>query len=236
MKMRTLVITLVLAAALKSNVTSPFIGGNQFNTYYTSPNLINNFLAQINGPVAPACAPIPGIGQPILAIKKLLQTVDSSLDTTNRNTNAKVIFFRKRKNARTRQTTYKMVITVKTFTTTNFIAVEGVYKQIGFPTFEVITYYVDNNIENVRKVLGEYTIDPNGFVGCGNIKAIFSQANPVLPKPSVKVKGQQTNPSLAPYAQGNQLINEGPAKKHKSSGQLNAEVIANILKLLQNKS
>lgn len=227
-----MVVCLMSLVFVKANVTNPFIGGNQFQNYYTNPNLINLFLQQLNGPVAPACAAINGIGQPVLAIKKLLQTVDSSLDTTNRNTNAKVIFFRARKNKKTHQINYKMVILIKTFSTTNYVAVEGLYKKIGFPTFEVLTYYVDSNIENVRNVLGEYLIDPNAFVGCGNIKSIYSQANSVLPNPTVSIKGQQTNPSQTPYAQGNKLLNKGPTYRKKGSD-VDPALIAQIMKLLE---
>lgn len=232
MKMRTLIVTLVLTTMMKCNTPTPYIGGNQFNNYYTNPNLINSFLAQLNTPVNPACQPIPGIGQPILAIKKVLQTVDTSLDSTNQNSSAKIIFFKEKKNNTTYQTNYKIVILVKTFSSTNYIAVEGVYKQIGFPTFEVITYYIDSNIDNIRNVLDEYLVDPNGFVGCGDIKAIYSQANPVLPNPNVTVNGQQTNPSLTPYAQGNKLLNKGPNDQN-NNGDIDPDVIAQIIKLLK---
>ena len=231
MKMKSLVVTLVLLAALKSQTPNPYIGGNQFNNYYTNPNLINSLLSQVNTTVPPQCDSIPGIGQPILSIKKVLQTVDASLDCTNQDTSAKIIFFREKKNTTTYQTSYKMVVMVKTFSATTYIGIEGIYKQIGFPTFEVITYYVDSNIDNVRNVLNEYLIDPNGFVGCGDIKAIYCQANSALPNPDKMIKGIETDPHRTPYAQGNKLINEAP--KNQDNKKIDPDLLAEIIKLLQ---
>ena len=232
MKVKTLILATMCLTLTMGQTPTPYIGGNQFKNYYTNPNLINQFLGQLNAPVSPACNVIPGIGQPILAIKKVLQTIDTSLDSTNLDSNAKIIFFKEKKNNTTYQTTFKMVIQVKTFSATNYIAIEGVYKQIGFPTFEVITYYVDGNIDNIRNVLNEYLVDPNAFVGCGDIKAIYSQANPVLPRPNIVVNGQETDPSKTPYAQGNKLINSAPSAGNNT---VDPDLIAQIIKLLQKK-
>ena len=185
--MRTLVTLLSLAAlTLAQGAASPYIGGNQFGNYYTNPNLINTFLSQVNGgAVNPACNSIPGVGQPVLAIKQALQGVDAQLDAGNRDSAVKTIFFRERRNATTFQSSFKLVLQLKGFSSNNYVAVEGVYRQLGAPAFEVVTYYVDSNLDNVRAVLGEYAIDTNAFVGCGDVKAIYSQASPALPKPSV---------------------------------------------------
>lgn len=218
-----------MIAMSNSQTTTPYIGGNQFGNYYTNPNLINTFLSQVNATVNPACNSISGVGQPILAIKQVLQTIDTQLDTTNRDSNVKIIFFRERKNSTTFQTNFKLVLQLKTFSTNNYLAVEGLYKQVGFPTFEVLTYYFDSNIENIRSVLAEYTIDPVNFVGCGDVKAIYSQANPVLPRPTTQVNGQQSNPSLTPYAQGNRLVNAAPA----ANNNIDPAVVAQVIQLLQ---
>ena len=210
--MRSLATLLALAALALCQTTTPYIGGNQFGNYYTNPNLINTFLSQVNGgAVNPACNSIAGVGQPILAVKQVLQGVDAQLDVSNRDSAAKTIFFRERKNATTFQTSFKLVLQIKSFSATNYVAVEGVYRQVGAPAFEVVTYYVDSSLDNVRGVLGEYSLDPNAFVGCGDVKAIYSQANPALPKSSV-----QTNVRAA--AAGN---NVDPA------------VVAQVIQLLQ---
>lgn len=220
----------VVAASLQDNTTTPYIGGNQFNSYYTNPNVINSFLSQVTTTVSPACSPITGVGQPILAVKQFLQAVDTLLDSTNRDSSAKIIFFKEKSNNTTFQTNYKLVIMLKTFAATNYLAVEGLYKQVGFPTFEVLTYYFDSNIDNIRSVMNDYTIDPASFVGCGDVKSIYSQANPVLPKPNIIVNGQQSNPSQTPYAQGNKIINGTP---QQDSGNVDPDLIAQIIKLLR---
>ena len=227
--MKTFVAFCALLSLALAQTTTPYIGGNQFGNYYTNPNLINTFLSQINSSVNPACNAISGVGQPILAIKQVLQTIDTQLDVSNRDSNVKIIFFRERKNSTTFQTNYKLVLQIKGFSTNNYLAVEGVYKQIGFPTFEVITYYFDSNIENIRQAINEYTVDPNGFVGCGDIKSIYSQATSTLPRPTTAVNGVQTNPSQAPYANGNRLVNAAPA----GSNNVDPATIAQVIQLLQ---
>ena len=184
--MRSLATLFALAALALAQTTTPYIGGNQFGNYYTNPNLINTFLSQVNGgTVNAACNSIAGVGQPILAIKQVLQGVDAQLDASNRDSAVKTIFFRERRNATTFQSSFKLVLQIKTFSSNNYVAVEGVYRQVGAPAFEVVTYYVDSNLDNVRAVIGEYALDANAFVGCGDVKAIYSQANPALPKPTV---------------------------------------------------
>lgn len=227
--MKTFVALFALVTLALAQSTTPYIGGNQFGNYYTNPNLINTFLSQVNSTVNPACNAIAGVGQPILAIKQVLQTIDTQLDYSNRDSNVKIIFFKERKNNSTFQTNYKLVLLIKTFSTTNYLAVEGVYKQIGAPTFEVLTYYFDTNLDNIRSVLGEYTVDPNSFVGCGDVKSIYSQANSQLPKPTISVNGRQTNPSQTPYAQGNRFVNAAPAAQNN----VDPSVVAQVIQLLQ---
>ena len=188
----------MLALAARAQTTTPYIGGNQFGNYYTNPNLINTFLSQVNSTVNPACNAIAGVGQPILAIKQVLQSVDSQLDVSNRDSAVKIIFFRERKNNATFQTNYKLVLAVKSFAASNYVAVEGVYRQVGAPTFEVLTYYVDSSLENVRSVLGEYSVDANAFVGCGDAKAIYSAASSGNAKPAQAANAAPSTSSVDP--------------------------------------
>lgn len=205
-----------------ASLTSPYNGGNQFGNYYTNPNLINDFLGQINTTVAPACNSIPGVGLPILSIKQVLQSIETSMAFTNQNTSAKIIFFKEKKSTTTFQTVYKLVVQVKSFASNNYIAIEGVYRQVGFPAFEVTTYYVDSNIDNIKGVLAEYGIDPNAFVGCGDVKSIYSQANP----------GQTgTGNTPLPFNQGN-MINSAPTS-NQANGSVDPSMIAEIIRLLQ---
>lgn len=219
--------TILLLCAFQATDTSPYIDGNQFNSYYTNPNLISTFLNQINATVSPACSTIPGIGLPILAIKQVLQNIDSSLAFGNNNTAAKIIFMKEKKNNTTFQTTYKLVAQIKSFSTNNYIAVEGVYKQVGYPAFEVTTYYLDSDLDNIKSILGEFSIDANAYVGCGDVKSIFTQDNP-------NKAGYNIMP--VPYSNG-KLVNTAPTSNNANGSvaknDVDPAVIASIIKLLQ---
>ena len=89
--------TIILIQTLSSNNTSPYIGGNQFGSFYTNPNLINSFLTQINSTISPACNEIKGIGLPILAIKQVLQTIDNYYHTTTQILTPRLYFSKRRK-------------------------------------------------------------------------------------------------------------------------------------------
>lgn len=210
--------------------TPPYNGGNQFKTLYTNPALLNSMLDEINGATALStqCNEIPGVGPPILSIKKVIQDIDTSLDSTNANTYAKVIFFKETQNTSNFTTTYKIAVQIRTFHTTNYLGVEGIYRQVGFPTFEITSYLFDSNLENIRIVLNDFSIVDTGYFGCGDIKSIYSQANPVLPSPNTVINGQQSNPSQEPYAQGNRIINAAPGNTTSPD----PAVIAEIVKLL----
>lgn len=191
-----------------------------------NPSFVNGLLQQINSNISPACSSIEGIGLPILAIKQVLQNVNISLSYNNPNTSSKIIFFKEKKNSSTYQTTYKLVTQIKDFSNTNYLAIEGVYRQMAFPAFEVTTYFLDSNLDNIKAVLAEYAIDPNSYVGCGDVKSIYSEANP-----------QQTaNPNVpAPYGQNSKLVNTLPTA-NANQGNVDPNVIAQIIKLLQNKN
>lgn len=45
-------------------------------------------------------------------------------------------------------------------TTENFVGAEMLYKPEGQPSFELISYVVDSNLETIAKVLNESAINP----------------------------------------------------------------------------
>ena len=49
---------------------------------------------------------------------------------------------------------------LKTFTSTTFVGIESLYKPTGYPSFELISYIMDADIETIRLVLDDQTIDP----------------------------------------------------------------------------
>ena len=217
----------MLAAFYSAQYVPPYNGGNQFHNLHSNPAHLNSLLSSvITGGTVAACDEIDGVGHPILSLKKAIQDIDTSLDSTNPNTYASVIFFKETADSTGNILTYKIVTKVQTFNSTNYLGVVGQYRKLGFPTFQIVAYLFDTDIANIRTVLEEPTINENGIAGCGDVKAIYSQANPVLPSPNTIINGQQSNPSNEPYAQGNQIINSGP------DGNSNAAQIAQIIQLL----
>lgn len=228
--LKTSVGALLLVTMAMASDTAPYNGGNQFGSYYTNANYINSFLSQVNSTVSPACSTIPGIGLPILAIKQVLQNVDSSLSFNNSNTAAKVIFFKEKKNTATYQTSYKLVAEIKTFSSSNYLAIEGIYKQVGYPAFDITTYYLDSDLGNIKAVLGEYTVDSNAYVGCGDVKSTYSQANP-----------DKTSTTPVPNGDRPKFINAVPGSNNANGGaapksDVDPNVVAQIIKLLQSSN
>lgn len=67
-----------------------------------------------------------------------------------------------------------MVFWIKTFTSNVYIGAETLYKPEGRPSFELLSYIIDSDLDVVGKVLGESAIDPNDVFACGDLKSIYS--------------------------------------------------------------
>ena len=222
---RTIFVFTIINVILNNQYArKPYNGGNKFKTMHTNPALLNKLLGKIKT-VDDRCKEITGVGHPILSVRQLMQNVDNSLDTTNAHTYVKAIFFNESEDKKRRKTSYKLVIQIKTFGGETYVAVEGVYKKIGNPSFEVETYYMDDNLENVKTVIEEFSLSRGGYVGCGDIKAIYSQRNPVLPSPNLRRGGHHTNPGEKPYAANNGLQNPP-----------SADLVAKVLALMTGSS
>jgi len=64
---------------------------------------------------------------------------------------------------------------LKTFTNNVYLGIESLYKPSGFSSFELISYIMDSNLDNVRKVMRDENIDTNKHFACGDVKEIFSR-------------------------------------------------------------
>lgn len=96
------------------------------------------------------------------------------MDINNKESNAKIIFFKEFANHKTKQLIYKAVILIKTFTSETYVGVESLYKPQGYPSFDLLSYIVDSDLKNVQKVLKDETIDAHNIFACGDIKQIYS--------------------------------------------------------------
>ena len=55
---------------------------------------------------------------------------------------------------------------IKTFTSTLYVAIESIYKPQGYPSFEVISYLMDTDLDNIKMVLKDESIDPHDIFAC----------------------------------------------------------------------
>ena len=218
MKFVALVVFSLTFTSLHANYsyTPPYNGGDQFHNLHSNPSYLNSLLSSVTTTVDAACDEIEGVGFPILSLKKAIQDIDTELDSTNPNSHAKVIFFKESASTTTAQTIVKLVVMLRSFYSTTYVGVSGTYSQIGFPTFAILNYLFDTNLENIRTVMEEPNVNASSVFGCGDVKSIYSQANPVLP-----------NPDQEPYQQGNQILNS-----QADGNPNNANLIADIINLL----
>ncbi len=144
------------------------------NSIYNNPNLVDKFLEQTHGKLHDACKTIPGVGKAVLSLRQYQQGIFGLLDSSNAESHAKVIYFKEFVNKKTKQIIYKVVFFIKTFTNSLFLGIESVYKPNGFPSFEVLSYIADSNLDNVKKVMKDQNIKESEFLACGDIKDIFS--------------------------------------------------------------
>jgi hypothetical protein len=162
-------ILFIALASCQANFQLPFNGGNNFSSLYANPFYMNQAL----GNAAPQCQEIPGVGLPILALKKFLIAVDQHLDSNNINTFVKIIFFRETKT--TTGLSVKLVVAFKTFTDEFYAGIEGELRLKGTQRFRLLNYHYDTDIESIKEVLGERNINVNNFIGCGDLKDIYTK-------------------------------------------------------------
>ena len=203
MYLANLFLTLIISSTQSQFLGNPeYIGGDQFNFVNTNPffipqhyiqeNAINSNLVQ--------CQNIPGVGLPVLSIKKFLISVDLQFDNTHNNTQVKIIFFRESTNNSNGSKVYKVVFQIRSFQDDSYIGIEAQVNRFGFPSFEILNYIMETDIDRIKICLNEPTIDPSNFVGCGDLKAIYSSNQAANPAPNLQSFGINTNPSQDAYS------------------------------------
>ena len=65
----------------------------------------------------------------------------------------------------------------KTYTGKMFLGLETLYKPTGYPSFELLSYILDTELEGVRLVLGDEDISERSNLACGDLKVIYSLKN-----------------------------------------------------------
>lgn len=172
-KTMILIAGLVALSAAQPSFQLPYNGGNLPNFLHNNPFFMNQLQSGAQAvPQDARCAEIPGVGLPVLALKKFLIAIDQHLDKDNLNTFVKIIFFKETKT--NTGLNVKLVVTFKTFTDLFYAGVEGELRNKGNQKFRLLSYHYDTDLNMIKEVLGEPNIDPNNFVGCGNLKEIYT--------------------------------------------------------------
>lgn len=170
MKFTNFLVSLLLISCA---FTQPqYNGGNDPQTLANNPALIMKFLEQTTGKIQEACLQVPGIGYAVLSLRQVQQSINNLLNSENQDSFAKIIFFKEFENPKTKQLIFKAVFMFKTFTSTMYVGIESLYRD---PSFEVLTYILDADINTIRIVLDDESIDPSGVFACGDIKEIYSR-------------------------------------------------------------
>ena len=191
------VLALAAAVLANPNFPQPYNGATQPNNLYSNPNFMNKFV-KILTTDKPACKDIPSIGHPVLAVKQYLIIVDKILDAKSRDSFAKIIFFKETKAAVVNpkvkpNVTVKLVALIKVNNENFFVGVRARFINNRKTPVVIEAYIVDTILANVGLVIGEQTLDENAFVGCGNVKEIYTNFIKFEAKKNQKRKNQQYN-------------------------------------------
>lgn len=165
----------LLVACLKAQINAQwqYNLGDMPSSLMGNPAYMNQAIGNVlSGSLQDACKNIPGVGSPILAIKKLLIAIDLHLDATNTGSFVKIIFFKETKTVT--GLNVKLVALIKTFTDQFYAGVEGELRLKGTKRFRLLSYIYDTDLEMIRQVLGETNINENSFIGCGDLKNIYT--------------------------------------------------------------
>ena len=66
---------------------------------------------------------------------------------------------------------------MKTYTGSMYVGLESLYKPNGAPSFELLSYILDSDLDNIKRVMRGENINPNKMLACGDLKEIFSLKN-----------------------------------------------------------
>jgi hypothetical protein len=212
---------LVALVSSQANFQMPFNGGNLPNFLHNNPFFMNNMITgSISGtPGVTQCNEIAGVGLPVLALKKFLIAVDMHLDASNINTFVKIIFFKETKTST--GLNVKLVVQFKTFVDEFYAGIEGELRLRGTQRFRLLSYHYDTEIASIRDVIGEPNVNVNNFVGCGNLKEIYTNFLRRNKRPEFltqNIPTGQTSLPLQPPAFNNQPPTFGWANGNMPNG------------------
>lgn len=195
-------VTLLISGLLaQPNTQWQYNLGDMPSSLMGNPAFMNQAIGNVlSGSLQAACNNIPGVGSPILAIKKLLIAIDLHLDATNTGSFVKVIFFKETKTVT--GLNVKFVALIKTFTDQFYAGVEVELRLKGTQRLRLINYIYDTDLEMIRQVLGETNINETSFIGCGDLKNIYTAFLKTTKKPEFLEYnipyGQTTRPFVPP--------------------------------------
>lgn len=170
-------VLLILAPALAQDDAlrrAAFIGGNK-NAFDTNPALATLLLGKYGITSANQCSNIPSIGGPAMGVKSFMQNIESALSADNANTRFNFIFYEEKKKGNRLEIT-----AVSRLRQLNgdggYILQKLTVNPYANPSVKVNYYFFDKSLDRIKAIVGrDKVLDPNGFVGCGDMKAAWSQ-------------------------------------------------------------
>ena len=167
--------TILLNSILsQANFQLPYNGASLPGNLNNNPYYLNKLLGNLGSQpqTVGACAQIPGIGLPILSLKKFLINIDQNLDSANSNSFSKIIYFNE--TSVPQGLLVSLVLKFYTFSAKFYVGVQGLLKTKGLPRFQLMLYVYDSNILNVQNTIGATFLDDNNFITCGEVKTIYT--------------------------------------------------------------
>lgn len=173
----------------------PFIGGNKSNVD-SNPALAALLLKKVGINPNSQCPEIPSVGSPGLGVRAYMRNVEAALNDRNLNTRFQFIYYHEAK-----EHSRLIVTAVSRYYQMNGDGGYFLHKlsinPFSNPTIRTLIMYFDTTLDAIRDILNLQDLDANAYVGCGDVKASWTQLNNVNIQASPFPRAQQQ-----PYGAG----------------------------------
>ena len=194
--MQTLHLLLLISATLGQNPTfnvPGYIAGNRLSQMENNPALTELLLQNLGINVPSMCYPLPSIGHVSLGVRSFMRNIEAELAFNNKNTRFYFIYYdEKKENGRLFITAVSRLI--KPNGDGGYIIHKVIVNPYSNPTIKVVLYYFSQSLAKIQALAGtDNQIDPNGYVGCGDMKAVWSNLTQMSDQGSPKVRPPAPN-------------------------------------------
>ena len=169
-------ITLLLAFVPQTSLCQSAFGTSAQQSRDYSLDIIQQFQPALQQDEI-KCKDIPGVGHPIRAIKKFNEELSKMFNPQDPNVFVRMFFFKDELVNKDR--IYKYGIEVKSFTRVVYIAIKLVLGGTNPGVLPEEMFLMTTNPQLLPVVLEAGEIDLKNFLGCGDLKTLFSTAPPM---------------------------------------------------------